>query len=394
MRTSTIAFGAWILSLLLSGVVARADEPLVGAYYYPWYHPPRGKSGAKSKKDLGWMKRALRGRLLPRQMPKLGVYESREPKVIADHIAQSERANIDFWVVSWWGPKTDTDGAFEKAILPHSDAEKLKYALFYEPTGRLGAMKNPNHRNFLPDMRYAAKKYFDSEHYLKIDGKPVLFIYLTRVYFRNRGLEELAQLRKEFPNLYLVGDDVFGPRYRVEYAKLWDAVTAYDVYGQSLARTAKTTEALERLKSIYTNAKTIANSVDVAFAPAVSPGFNDRAVRSGHEGRARYFADVKRSKEGDVFRRMIRDIAMPLADERANRMILVTSFNEWYEDTQIEATRGDAGETKEDDSNSRDHYTQGDRYVDYGTLYLDILREETTPKKKPEKKADEKSKSD
>ena len=55
---------------------------------------------------------------------------------------------------------------------------------------------------------------------------------------------------------------------------------------------------------------------------------------------------------------------------------MITSFNEWYEDTQIEATSGVAGTSSIDDSVTGKFYTEGDRYMDYGNLYLDILREE------------------
>ena len=78
--------------------------------------------------------------------------------------------------------------------------------------------------------------------------------------------------------------------------------------------------------------------------------------------------------EGDIFRAMIRDVALPHLDSRCDRILMVTSFNEWYEDTQIEATKGTAPASRRDDSESGDYYTGGDRYVDYGTLYLDILR--------------------
>ena len=54
---------------------------------------------------------------------------------------------------------------------------------------------------------------------------------------------------------------------------------------------------------------------------------------------------------------------------------MVTSFNEWYEDSQIEATSGAAPPSDTDDSESGTHYTGGQRYVDYEYLYLDILRE-------------------
>ncbi|MGY8689552.1 MAG: hypothetical protein ACKVHP_17690, partial [Verrucomicrobiales bacterium] len=68
----------------------------IGAYYYPWY-------GSADAGETGWMSNALRGRLKPQQLPKLGVYGSNDPEVIGDHIAQSVRAGLDFWAVSWWG---------------------------------------------------------------------------------------------------------------------------------------------------------------------------------------------------------------------------------------------------------------------------------------------------
>lgn len=65
--------------------------------------------------------------------------------------------------------------------------------------------------------------------------------------------------------------------------------------------------------------------------------------------------------------------------------MMVTSFNEWYEDTQIEPTAGRGPTTRKDDSPSADFFTHGDAYPDYGTLYLEILREETTRSATPER---------
>jgi len=351
-----------------------APDFLVGAHYYPWYRAPSDE--ALERGEIGWMREALRGRLAPRQLPRVGIYDSRDPKVIAAHIAQSVQAGIDFWPVSWWGPESRLDRTFREHILEHPEAKKLRYAVLYESTGRLGSFEKPDYSNLVEDFRYLAKHYFDHPLYLRIDDRPVVFVYLTRVYFRDRGLEALAALREAFPKVYLVGDEVFGPRYHERHAKLFDAVTAYDVYGQSLQAHGATAKAIEELERNFSNARKIANDAGVAFVPAISPGFNDRAVRDGHPGRARAFSDREGSREGDIFREMIRKVARPLADPRAKRMILITSFNEWYEDTQIEPTRGDAGETAKDDSPSGTHYTEGDTYRDYGSLYLDILREE------------------
>jgi len=78
-----------------------------------------------------------------------------------------------------------------------------------------------------------------------------------------------------------------------------------------------------------------------------------------------------------MFRALIREAALPHLDPGAGRMLMITSFNEWFEDTQIEATAGTAPATTRDESPSGTAYTGGDRYEDYGELYLDILRTET-----------------
>ncbi|MBN2132477.1 MAG: hypothetical protein JW741_23445 [Sedimentisphaerales bacterium] len=343
-------------------------EPMVGVYYYPWYRkPPQGQAGQ-------W-RQAMRLRLASPQEPKAGLYDSDDPNVIGEHIAQSLRGGIVFWAVSWWGPGHHTDRAFRQAILSHPDAGKLKYAALYESTGRLGSLKAPHYRHWIDDLTYLEKTYFDHPHYLKVQGRPVVFVYLTRVYFRDKGQDALRQMRERFPRLYLVGDDVFGSGYEARWARQFDAITAYDVYGQSVGRFGGTRKAIDFLATNYRDAKAVANGVGTAFMPTVAPGYNDTAVRDGHPGRARYFTDVEDSREGDIFRAMLREVALPHLDAQCGRIMMVTSFNEWYEDTQIEATAGTAPPSTTDDSPDGTHFTGGDRYVDYGYLYLDLLRD-------------------
>ena len=349
-----------------------ADDvrPVVGAYYYPWY-------GVHDRPLSHDWDRLMRIKLVPPQEPRAGLYRSDDPETIAEHIAQSRQAGLDFWAVSWWGPDSPTDRTFRDALLKHPDARDLPYALLYESTGRLGRMDRPHYDNLVDDIAYMEKNYFNHPNYLRINGKPVLFIYLTRVYFRGRGQEELAAVRKRFPSLYIVGDDVFGPDYQADWAKQFDAVTSYDIYGQSTGIHRATQRAVDALASSYAHAKEVAGAAGTAFIPAVAPGYNDTAVREGHPGTPRYFVDEPDSKEGDLFRAFIRRAALPNLDERCGRLMMVTSFNEWYEDSQIEATAGDAGTTTADNSPSKSAFTGGDRYVDYGPLYLEILREET-----------------
>ena len=341
----------------------QAGKALVGVYYYPWYRQARE-----------W-RRVMRQHLKVPQQPELGLYRSDDPNVVGAHIAQSVRGGIDFWAVSWWGPDQHGDVTFRNALLKHPDAGKLKYAILYESTGRFGRFDSPSYAHWIPDLTYLQEHYFDHPHYLHIDGKPAIFVYLTREYFRNRGHEALKEMREKFPNLYLVGDDVFGAGYRSQWAQHFDAVTAYDVYGQSVGRLGGTRKAIAFLAANYRHAKAQANAVGTAFMPTIAPGYNDTAVRRGHPGRARHFTDVEHSREGDLFRAMIRDVALPHLDPRAGNVVMVTSFNEWYEDTQIEPTAGTVVPSDTDDSETGIYFTGGERYVDYGYLYLDLLRE-------------------
>ncbi len=342
----------------------QQGKPIVGVYYYPWYRNPSRE----------W-RQVMRHHLKAPQEPKVGLYRSNDPNVVGDHIAQSVRGGISFWAVSWWGPRQICDTNFKNAILTHPDAGKLKYAILYESTGRFGGFNNPSYRRWIDDLTYMKENYFDHPQYLKINGGPVVFFYLAREYFRNKGGDALKEMREKFPEVYLVADDVFGAGYRAEWAKNFDAVTSYDVYGQSVGRLGGTRKAIEFLAENYKHAKNQANSVGAAFMPTIAPGYNDTAVRPGHPGRARYFTDVENSKEGDIFRSMIRDVALPNLDPKCDNIMMVTSFNEWYEDSQIEATSGTAPTSTTDDSDSGISYTGGQKYVDYEYLYLDILRE-------------------
>ena len=70
--------------------------------------------------------------------------------------------------------------------------------------------------------------------------------------------------------------------------------------------------------------------------------------------------------------------AKTVTDSDIGHMILVTSWNEWHEDTQIEPVKY-ASPTNIDNSASGSDYTKGLSYEGYAMRYLDILRQETYP---------------
>jgi hypothetical protein len=364
---------AGLVPLIAFGSLSAAHaEPKVGVYYYPWY----GTFGGGHT-----VNQSLRGHLTPPQPPASGEYNSRDAATIAAHIDHSHQGNIDFWAVSWWGPGSAEDSTIRNNLLAHPRAGELKYAIHYESTGRLGTFEDPNFNNLIPDFHHLADHYFQNPNYLKIDNRPVVFMYVTRAYFNSQAARDaVAGLRTNMiatygMDPYIVGDDLFAGDINVERAQLWDAITDFDVYGTVLQGGGSTSAALTQLANFYDDAREAITDTDVAFIPTASPGFNDKGVRNGHPAAPRYMTDDPNSDEGDLFARMIKDVVVSRTDSKADHILMINSFNEWHEDTQIEPTVV-APRTNVDDSGTQ-HYTEGHFYEGYGDLYLNTLRSAT-----------------
>ena len=136
-----------------------------------------------------------------------------------------------------------------------------------------------------------------------------------------------------------------------------------------------TTAGVDALADQFQTKKQVAKSAHVGFVPAVSPGFNDSAVRTGHPAAPRYLTDVPGSAEGSLFSAELSQAALPNLDPAANNMLMVSTFNEWHEDTQIEPTV--TANPTSVDSSGHGTYAQGNSYPGYGSLYLDLLHTAT-----------------
>ncbi|MEE2659320.1 MAG: glycoside hydrolase family 99-like domain-containing protein [Candidatus Latescibacterota bacterium] len=344
-----------------------APEPIasVGVYYCPWYGDDfHGGS-------------YLRAHLQPPQLPELGEYDDRCADVIAQHLRWSRDVNISLWVASWWGPGRREDTTLLQHILPHPDLPDMRIALFYETAGRVPSFTDVS--NVAADIAYIADHYFDDPTYLRIDDRPVLFVYLTRALSRHGTLEKVVTLmrdttRKAGHEIYLVGDEVFGaPPDDSGSMGFLDAVTNYDVYGSMGGTGFAGQQAVDDYYAAQTKWRDQAKTAGAAFIPTVTPEFNDKGVRDGHAAVTRRLTE--RDEYGSLFRAMLQQ-AVTLTDAAVGRLLLVTSWNEWHEDTQIEPVVL-SDPTRVDDSGDQ-YYTEGVDYEGYGNRYLRILKKETT----------------
>ena len=157
-----------------------AVHPLVGAYYYLW-NPENFAGGT------------LRAHLVPPQQPAASLVNSQSQRTASRDITNARQAGINFFAMDWWpyaphsSPRIAEQANAMKAFLKAPNISRIRFAMFYE-TWNLGfdagrestPVTFAMELHFDADMASFAKDYFHNPSYLRIDGRPVVFLYLTR----------------------------------------------------------------------------------------------------------------------------------------------------------------------------------------------------------------------
>jgi len=150
-----------------------STDYLIGAHYFP---------GWKQGTHWGWQKVEP----YPDRTPLLGYYEEGNPEVADWEIKWALEHGVNFFVYCWYRKKEETgkpmtdDGhrlghAIHDGLFRSRYGDKFKFAIMWEAANAgVAADEKDLLENLLP---YWIDTYFTRPNYLKIDGKPVLFIY-------------------------------------------------------------------------------------------------------------------------------------------------------------------------------------------------------------------------
>ncbi len=342
----------------------------VGAYYYAWY----GAEGAHW--DLG----TLRGGLSPAEPPQLGYYDSRDPAVIAQHYAWAHQYGIDVFFTSWRGPDSVDDVTIRDGLLPSPARGPTQLALLYESIERLGmgpdnriTLTPDSEQTMFDDFDYMARTYFDRPGYYRIDGRPVVIIYASRI-LRGDVAGTIEGIREHLittygVNPYLIGDEVDWDQppdpFRIG---LYDAITGYTLYSRTQASGwPSQTGWLQAVGRRVRQFQKMAAEEGVAFIPDAMPGFDSLAVRPEEAAHVLPRALGPRSSQTSVFASTLA-LAGSLVDPSLG-LLNVTSWNEWNEDTEIEPTALGPPLT-----GSPPALTQDYPFEPYGFSLLDVLK--------------------
>ena len=285
----------------------------VGAYYYPWYD----SDGRHWQGYLG--------------TPILGNYSVKDAGILQQHTQWAVQHGISFFVMSWRG-----EGGFEDTVLrehwvQENHNNQLSFAILYESIGLLTItngqinLDDPINRQKLSrDFQYLAQTYFNRDDYLRVNGEPVLFFYLSRDFTGDiSGAIQLVE-QTAGETLYIVGDEVYWHEPQLARLQPYSAVTAYNMHRSEpdIAH-----NFAENVSAQYELWAEMSRSAGVGFVPGILPAFDDTAVRP-----EAHHPIIPRDIE--LFTKQLQ-LSAPLAQQSPN-MMMITSWNEWHEYTSIE----------------------------------------------------------
>ncbi|MFH1538339.1 MAG: hypothetical protein ABIH66_05225 [bacterium] len=281
------------------------------AFYYPWYGTPE-VSGKWSHWD--WMEGA------PYEMndtgypnlripfhPEGGVYDSSDPGVIHRHIALAEKAGIDVLIFSWWGPGSESDAIFEKLLDEiEKTGSQVRATVYYE------TVPGRDPKNAEKEFLYILEKYGGRNGFFRARNAPVIFIYSRAMFEINTGgwKRVVKRIKMRTPVLFIADMDFFA------YLDIFDGIHRYNPVADVMAE--KSTE------DIYRPLMDICGKKRIIAAVTIIPGYDDRLLD--------YPFDTMVERRGGALYREMWEGAIGLRPD----WVLITSFNEWHEGSQIE----------------------------------------------------------
>jgi len=285
---------------------------MVLAFYYTWYGRPETHGRWFHWEDVEPDQHEIASST---QYPERGAYDSHDADVIDYHIDLAKESGIDAFICTWWGPGDFTDRAFPK-VLDSAHKKGFCATVYWETVPGSGEARVSR---AVSDLVYILRRYGSHRAFLRLDGKPVIFVY-------GRVMGQVAM--EEWPEIITRAREGYGgdfiliaDGYRESFARMFDGVHTYIIAGALRGKTAQQMAAWSRTS--FANAVNLAKRRARISCVTVIPGYDDRKIR--HPG-----LHVDRL-EGETYRVLWEEAIRADPD-----WILITSWNEWHEGSEIE----------------------------------------------------------
>jgi len=278
---TTLALAGWLALAPKVATPADLGRPVL-AYYYAWWDPDN-------------FSRTL--------FQPFEAYNSDDGGAMQRHIDQARSAGIDGFVVAWYGNGDRTDGNLARLLdLGHSKG--FSATIHFETPHFWG----------VDDVIAQLRAFYDTRAghpaIVKYQGKPVIFFWRVGTFDNGTWSFIRSQVDPGRNSVWLADGDDFG----ILAGEAWDGISPY-----AIAWSGNPAGQLPRWANI---ARSIAP--DKLWNPVVSPGCNDSAARA---------PTCLQDRAGGAYYQATWDGALASDPSWA---IVVSTFNEWMESTQIE----------------------------------------------------------
>jgi hypothetical protein len=293
-----------------SNEAEQAADKLVLAFYFPWYGKATFGTGQMADQPVA-------------------PYDSGDTAVITRQVREAQGAGIDAFISSWQGTGSVTDQNFAK-LLDIAAAQHFRAALYFETNYA------QQQGDVAGQLQAALTRYANHPAYLRWHGKPVVFFWAPGALGDAAAWQRLR--RQVDPNQGQIWSvDTVDPRY----LDAFDTIHLFSA-GKWTAATAVAPVDAQWRKVIDDYNR--AHGTQRLWAAGVIPGWDESRVQP-----PRPDAKVFPRGDGALYGETWQAAVASKPD-----WITITSYNEWFEGTQIEPS------------------------ATYGTRYLDLTRQYAT----------------
>lgn len=299
-------------------------ERKVLAFYYTWYGVPQvsgrwyhWEEGGHSPNDVNEDGYPDLGTT---NHPSHGPYDSNDPYAIRRHLKWCEEAGIDGLIATWWGQGQYHDKAL-KVVLDEASKSTVKITVYYEvvPSSGLNCA--------IDDFKYILKNYGSHPAFFTVDNRPVIFVYGRAMGQLNRDQweEVLKQVKAEYDAIFIADTE------SKELISLFDGGHTYNPVGLVVQQV--------NMEEYYQKFTEKCKSAGKIACATVIPGYDDSNI-------GRRNITVANRRGGELYKSL-----WAKAEKSDPDWILITSFNEWHEGSEIEPS------------------------IEHGKLYLTLTRQ-------------------
>lgn len=296
--------------------VARSGERPVVAFYYAWYGLDQWAPGKVP--DIPAVK-----------------YTSKDRSTMVRHVEQAQSAGIDAFAVAWYGPSVQnnqTETNF-RTMLGVAAERGFRCTVDFETRSPFYGSQ----ADVVNGLKYLIDNHAAHPAFFRFEGKPLIFFWAVRDVFTGQGqsaVDAWASIRQQVDpqhNTLWIADGA-----DTEFLRVFDGHHLYNITWNPPANVHNTLTTWGNRVRGYGSE----HGTRRLWAATVMPGYNDLFTQD----RSGRFAHDRR---GGAYYRETWQAAMNSAPD----LVVITSFNEWLEGTQIEPS------------------------TTYGNLYLNITAE-------------------